>query len=70
MFFSRVCCVGIYLCDELITHSAESYRVFVCVYVIIIVFYLEMSAMGGLRPRWTARPQKESVTWKFSVVLC
>jgi len=41
MFVSCVCCVGIDLCNGLITHSQDSYQVCVCV----IVCDLETSAM-------------------------
>jgi len=43
-----VCCVGSGLCDELITHSEESYCV--CDYVNIIVYDLETSTMRLPRP--------------------
>jgi len=44
MFVSCVlCCVGSGLCDGLITHSEESYRVCVC--VCLIVCDLETSAL-------------------------
>jgi hypothetical protein len=41
-----VCCVGSGLCDELITRSEESYRVYVC----LIVRDLETSTMRRPRP--------------------
>jgi len=51
-----VCCVGSGVCDELITRSEESYRVYVC--VCLIVGDLETSKRGGLAPILAVQPQK------------
>jgi hypothetical protein len=37
MFVSYVCCVGIGLCNGMITHSHDCYQVCVCVWVIVCV---------------------------------
>jgi hypothetical protein len=52
------CCVlsGRGLRDEVITRLDESYRLCVC--VCLIVCDLESSQGGGLGPSWTVAPQK------------
>jgi hypothetical protein len=66
MFVCCECCVlsGRGLCDELITHPEESYRLW-CV----IVCDLETSKWEGHDPRWVAEPQKKNTHIYVYVVL-
>jgi len=56
-----VCCVGGFLCDELITNSEEFYRM--CV-------GLETSAIRRLRSQWAVAPEKKKtlLSWYISIL--
>jgi len=57
-----VCCVGIGLCDEMITRSEESYRV--CVSNL-------RHLRGGLGPIWAVDPKQQNIVHyniKYSII--
>jgi len=59
------CCAfsGRDLCDELITHSVESYRV-LCVMCVI----QKPQEWGGHGPRWVATPQERKIQTNMPIV--
>ena len=63
MFDSCVCFVGSGFCDELLTRTEESYRVFMCVCVCVCLDLCDLETSTTRRSRpWAVAPQTKYST--------